>query len=150
LHTGGELESPAVDLVRAARDAGKLEDLSQRVEKLAAKTETAQRNRLALVVLIRLEQGRDADAAEALKQMLPLLKKVPPGTAFRDRWPELLAASQGLTRPAVLPAAVPILQQMVDQVVQNGTKRVQAEGEQDWARYSRHELGRARMLASGV
>src|SRR5207244_263128 len=81
--SGGNLEAPALELVATAKELGKLDELARRVEKLPAPSAQAQRDRVALLACIRTSQERDAEAAELLTRLLPLLSKVGPG---RPRW----------------------------------------------------------------
>jgi hypothetical protein len=76
---GGRLDAPALDLVAAAREAGALDDLADRLAKAAGLSgdDLFARSRLALVAATRAAQGRDADAATALRQLLSAAEKVP-------------------------------------------------------------------------
>jgi hypothetical protein len=144
LHTGGELVAPALELVALAGKLGKLDDLAGRVEK--ASPEADPRGRLALLAVVRAAQGRDADAAEALKQMLPLVTKLPLDAPTWQRWPELVAAGGSVQRPALRPPAIALLDRMVRQLEQGRIKEVPLPGRDDWARQVRHARARAEVL----
>jgi len=100
--TGGTLEAPAIELVGTARALDKLDELATAVTQAATGSE---RGRLALLALIRAEQGRDDDARQALERLKPLLAEVPADSPDWTRWPEMVAASRAVSRPALRPAA---------------------------------------------
>ncbi|QDU38079.1 translocation protein TolB [Maioricimonas rarisocia] len=93
---GGELVSPVFDLLAAARD---LERLDQLVERVAAvgvgDDEYQQRAKTALQLMIRLEQQNSEAAAELAAELYNLVEKSSPQSTA-DMWPETLAVYHGI------------------------------------------------------
>ncbi|HEV3167614.1 MAG TPA: DUF1583 domain-containing protein, partial [Isosphaeraceae bacterium] len=142
VESGGELEAPALDLIAAAKDAGKLDELAERVQKAAASNDVDRRGQLALSALVRSAQGRDNEAEEALKAMKPLLEKVAPEDPEWQRWPELIAAAAALDRPELQAAARALLDYIVVEQLQKEHKGVSAA----WKAHLVHVRGRAAWL----
>jgi tetratricopeptide (TPR) repeat protein len=115
LASGGEIEAPAMELVATAKAIGKLNELSNRVEKARPAAGQIGRGHLALLVLIYVAQGREADAEIALKQLRPLLEALGDDVQDIQRWPELVAASATLDRPGLRPSAMALLSVMDQQ-----------------------------------
>jgi hypothetical protein len=106
IHTGGQLVSPALDLIATAKELGKLDELAEHINKGSVRRgppEAAardQRGQLAMRALVAAARGREDEAAKALQDLLPLLTKVPENAMEYERWPELLAAAGTLTLPS--------------------------------------------------
>ena len=101
VHTGGALLSPALALVSAAKASDRLEELAGRVEKATTPSDLDRRGQLAMLALIRAEQGRVEPARAALGALKPLLEAVSPDDPESERWPELIAIAGMLGRPAL-------------------------------------------------
>ncbi len=80
------------------------------------------RERLALLAMVRCMQGDDEKAKAALVELKPLLKKIPRGTSAYERWPELIASSFVLDRPALVEPARELLRVMVEEQEQDGNQ----------------------------
>jgi tetratricopeptide (TPR) repeat protein len=115
IHTGGTLEFPAVELVAAAKEIGKLDDLAATVEKLEAKSDLDRRNRLAMLALVRMAQEKDDAAEPLLKELAPLLGKVADDAPEWERWPEVVAVYRAIARPKLRSAAMALIETMINQ-----------------------------------
>src|SRR5262249_18464786 len=95
-----------MELVTAAGALGKLDELASAITKA---TTGSERGKLALLALIHTEQGRDDEASDALVRLKPMLAEVPADAPDWTRWPELVAASHAVSRPALRPSAGALL-----------------------------------------
>ena len=104
---GGRFEAPCLELVAAAKEAGALDELADRIAKAgrAAADDLFRRSQAALLAVVRAAQGRDAEAAEALKQLRRVRRKMTPDAHGPERWPDLIAVLGTLDRPALLKPA---------------------------------------------
>lgn len=103
--TGGELTAPVLDLLAAAGEANKLDEIAGLVAQSPAETLYEQRNRLAMLALVSMAQGNAPSAATYFRQLLPLAGQLDVDTPNHMRWPELVVAIEGfefqeLQRPA--------------------------------------------------
>ncbi len=111
---GPMLASPPLDLVDAAAEAGKLDELAEAVRKVAPGDDLDRRSRLALLALIGNAQGKNADAEASVKELRELAPKaITKETPDWQRWPELLAGSRLAARPALNPSAKALLDDLV-------------------------------------
>jgi hypothetical protein len=101
VHVGGTIDAPALALISAARGANRLDELADRIEKAPASTDLDRRGRLAMLALVRADQGRDEPARAALRALKPLLEAVSPDDPESERWPELIAIAGVLGRPGL-------------------------------------------------
>lgn len=95
---GGQLVSPALELVDAASRLDKLDELRRRVGQHASEDPTQQRGRLAMLAIIEIARQ---DFTAAGEQLVELFQRVEAGgqAAFADRWPETLAIAAALEHP---------------------------------------------------
>ena len=112
----GNLEAPALGLVALAKSLGRLDELKKRVQQIKPASNHDKRAKLGMLALVRGAQSRDGDAADALRQLMPLLEKVEADEPRWVRWPELLAVSTAIHRPALRCDALALLDQMASQV----------------------------------
>jgi hypothetical protein len=114
LQSGGALRSPALDLVDTSRELGKLDELAAKIEarKPVADDETAAsgRGRRAFLALIAIARGDDDAALRLIELIRPALEKLPLDEPEWSRWPELVLAERGMTRPALRSQALAIVQ----------------------------------------
>ncbi|HEV3122879.1 MAG TPA: DUF1583 domain-containing protein, partial [Isosphaeraceae bacterium] len=89
-----------------------------------ASSDADRRGQLALLCLIHVAQGHDGDAEADLKALKPLLEKLEPSDRDHLRWPELLAASRALDRPALRDAARALTTVIVTEQLQKEHKGV--------------------------
>ena len=136
---GGRLEAPAIDLVATARDLGRLDDLLVRVEAAKSADDPARRGKAAMLAVVLAAMGRDAEAGRALDSLSPMLAGVGEDEPEWGQWPELVAASGTLDRPALHARSVAILG-VLDQ---QWRKKFMME----WARIVRAVRTRAVLLA---
>lgn len=107
-HSGGTVESPAIDLVETAAALGKLGELGDRVGRAGG----PERERFALTAMIRGEQGRDIEAKSALESLMALRDADRPIISVRRDWPELIAASRAAVRPSLRAPSLALLDRL--------------------------------------
>ncbi len=139
--TGGELVSPALDLIHLAAELGRLSELRSKIQATAPQGEIQQRCQLALLGIADAALG-DFDAA--LTSLDELFARVLKSTypAFPDRWPETLAVHECLTHEPTRDAATEVLNRMLQSQVRNGV----ANGPLAWNRWVTAAAGRVRSL----
>jgi hypothetical protein len=147
VHSGGEVEAPALELVAVARELGKLDELAERVRQAKATGDLDQRNQRALLALICIAQQRDAEAAEALVELQPLVAKVPQHKPDWERWPEVLAALMALERPKLLAPATALLDHLVVKQIQITDPKQMLAASIGWQMHVRNLRARAQVLA---
>jgi tetratricopeptide (TPR) repeat protein len=122
---GGQLEAPCLELLTAAKEAGKLDELAEQVARFDPPPafEQLRRCKLAMQAALRAAQGRDTEAAAALKELLALAEKTRPDAEGAERWPELIAVTAALDRPALVAPATELAQsankKLNDSMIQN-------------------------------
>ncbi len=67
------------------------------------------------IALIAMARGEDDKAAASLEQLKPLLEKRPADQPEGASWPELTLTARAIERPRLRPAALALLDMMVDQ-----------------------------------
>lgn len=113
---GRKTDAPSLALVDAAKELGKLDELAKRVLEAKPATDLDRRGRLALLSLIQAARGDDTGASATLDEPATHLAKVSPSEPTWSRWPELVAATGALERPALAKAASSILTTMNGQL----------------------------------
>jgi hypothetical protein len=104
VQTGGNLVAPALDLVEAARQLGRLDDVRRRVEQAPQADDFSRRARLAMLAIVDLARQEPPSALDSLDQLLALVE-AGSHTEFSERWPETLATHAALLDPATRNAA---------------------------------------------
>ncbi len=99
IHTGGQPQAPALELVAAARQLGKLDALAERVRKADTSSPHGLRSRVALHALIHMAQKRDTEAQSELQELARMVRATPKDSPMWVRWPEFLAQSTSIGRP---------------------------------------------------
>jgi hypothetical protein len=120
LHTGGTIEAPALELVELAADARLLKELAREVEQAAADSDVDARGKLALMVLVRVAQGRDEDAKTLLEELRGRLATVRPEAPEWVRWPDLTAAVAANRRPKLAGPTYLLMLRIVLEHIQPG------------------------------
>ncbi len=145
---GSRLDAPCLDLIAAAKAAGKLDELAERIAKAEtpASDDLFRRSKTALLAAVRAAQGRDADAAEGLKQLLEFTKKMAPDANGPERWPDLIAVIGTFDRPALLRQATEIAETVNKSLEQSMIQDKFSEREW-WIRTWRPLRARALVLA---
>ncbi|WP_165071895.1 DUF1583 domain-containing protein [Paludisphaera rhizosphaerae] len=113
---GGKLRAPAMAMVEAAAQAGKLAELADRVEAAPAGDDAARRGKLALQAMIATARDDDAAAEAALTALKPLLESLRDASNLDEwlRWPELTAAAFATERKKATPAVLALLDVAAD------------------------------------
>ncbi len=137
---GGQIVSPAVELVRTARELGRLDELVKEVHGAAALPNVAkdERSVTALLFLIDVTQLDDAAAQSRLKQLVALGKDLPPHLPMHQRHCDLVAIRAALDRPALRADALALAEQLASTPVNKGTLTNQ------WLPTARRLVGLAR------
>ena len=91
---------PAVELVAAAREAGRLNELETAFHAATPAASEMRREQAALATLIAIAKESDAAAAGALGRLRSLFDQTK-ADAGATYWPEFVAASAALARPAL-------------------------------------------------
>ena len=92
---GANLIVPAIDLIAAARDIDKLQELQTRVAALPIPVDPlAQRSRSALLILLALEQGDTGQVDSLMAEFQQLVGQYTP-TSWHEVWPEAIVAIHG-------------------------------------------------------
>jgi hypothetical protein len=144
VQTGGELEAPALELVALAKKLGKLDELAERVQK--ASVPGQERERLAMLALVRGAQERDDQARTALAELTWLVTPLPPTAPIWMRWPELVAASGTMSRPALRGAALALLDVLVRHMEQAMQQQIPLPDRDTWVRRVRQARSAALVL----
>ena len=111
---GGELFSPALDLVDVASKLKRLDDLEAMVTQSPAATPLATRSKLALQILIATAQGDFAKSNDAMNQLLTLCHAIPESAPINDRWPEMVVGSDATRHPELRANALTLLTKIVE------------------------------------
>jgi hypothetical protein len=144
VQTGGELEAPALELVELARKLGKLDELAERVQKAAIPGQ--ERERLAMLALARAAQERDDQARTALSELTRLVAPLPLTAPIWMRWPELVAASGTMSRPALRGSALGLLDVLVRHMEQSMQQQIPLPDRDTWVRRVRQARSAALVL----
>lgn len=128
--SGGELVSPALDLVEIATSLNRLGELRSRIERIESPDELQQRCRLSMLALVDLAAEEYDQAAKWLGE---LFSRVETRTYedFAGRWPETLAVYVGLQHPRTHEAAAEMLYRMLQGQLRTGVAR----GPDAWDRW---------------
>lgn len=108
-----QLQSPALDLIQAAAECKKLDELHDRVLAIRTARRIDERCQRTLLILIDLESGRDDEAQQKLNEVLATLQ-AQNKAQFKDQGPELLALYQGLQHEATSDLARECLSYLLD------------------------------------
>lgn len=101
IQSGGELVSPALDLIDLAKKLGSLDKLRAQIESTDVSPDDGhqQRARLALLYLVDIARDDAAAAQSHLEQLFDAFQKSD-HIRLAERWPETLAMSRGVHYPA--------------------------------------------------
>jgi tetratricopeptide (TPR) repeat protein len=112
---GGRLRAPAIELIQAAREAGQLDELGERIAATPARRPRDVRARLALLAMVQTARGRDDEALATLRELGPLLGQLAVEDTVVLRWPELVAATALAQHEKLRPVLASLLETMVGQ-----------------------------------
>ncbi|MBC7968329.1 MAG: DUF1583 domain-containing protein, partial [Fuerstia sp.] len=137
IHTGGNLVSPALDLIETARELGKLDALRFAVQVATVNGEVQERCRLSMLAMIAIAKGDEEAARLATDQLYDrfLVKRFP---AILDRMPETLLLSLAVERGVLLDEASQFLVSMLDAQIRPQS----CNGPFEWDRLMTSLMGR--------
>jgi hypothetical protein len=146
---GFALDAPALDLVAAAKEAGKLDDLADRLAKAdaAGADELYRRSRTALLAAVYAAKGDDGKAAAALRDLAAALKKMAPDANGNERWPDLIAVYAAFDRPGLVKPTAELADAMYDNLRDSNLKQRPFENRDWWTRAYRAVRSRAQVAA---
>lgn len=147
---GGTLEAPCLELIAAAREAGTLDDLRDRVLKAGTpgEAELFQRAKTAYLAAVLAASGKDDEASKALQGLMPFMDKLKLDTPGQERWPELIAALGTLDRPALVKQAGALAVTANKQLEQAVKQEMHFEDQEWWTRAFRAARTRAELLGA--
>ena len=90
VQAGGDLVSPAIDLVVAAKQLGRLDELHKQLDNTDVQGNEQKRSRLALLAIVNIARDKPMVARENMEQLSELVL-TGSHTRFSQRWPETLA-----------------------------------------------------------
>jgi tetratricopeptide (TPR) repeat protein len=136
---GGRLDLPCLEMIDAAKEAGKLDDLCAQLAKAGspAEDELDKRSRLALRVAALAAKGDDATASAALGELLPCVGKMKLDAPGQQRWPDLIAAQGALERSALRDPVAALLQAANKKLEEAVIKEIVPEDREWWMRVFR-------------
>jgi hypothetical protein len=146
---GGRLTAPCLEMVAAAKQAGALDELCDRIAKAAAPADDDlfRRSQSCLLAVARAAQGRDADAAGALAKLIDAAGKLAPDAHGADRWPDLIAVAGTMAHPALLGPATE-LARIENKNIERSIHEFRMFEDRDWwLREFRAVRARAEVLA---
>ncbi len=124
---GGTLRSPAVELVKTAKEFGRLDALAAAVRdgKVGGDDpmSASQRGRLAMLAMIAAARGDEAAAGKSLEALRTAIAALPVELEEWARWPELAAADAALGRPGLSPSAKTIAELLADRARSGPSRR---------------------------
>ncbi len=137
IHTGGNLVSPAFDLIETARELGKLDELRFAVQMAAVHGEVQERCRLSMLAMIAIAKGDEEAAKLAVDQIYNrfLLKRFP---SLMDRMPETLLVSLAVEKGILLDESLQFLVSMLDSQI----RQQNCSGPMEWDRFIASLMGR--------
>lgn len=119
IEIGGNLVAPALELVAAAAELDRLDDLYQRVDQMPLFSANHVRARLAMLALISLEQQQPEAARTWLVELFAQLRKMDNFT-MHFRWPSVIAASRAVLHEETRDIGIQMMEYVEDQQLHNG------------------------------
>ncbi len=119
IEVGGNLVSPAEELVSAAAELGRLDELFTEVEAAPLYAQYHARGRLALLAMIRMAQGRAEEARPYLVELYALCQSLD-NFAQHIRWADVIAANRGVEHDETRDLAIELMNLIVTAQLQNG------------------------------
>ncbi|WP_254508225.1 DUF1583 domain-containing protein [Anatilimnocola floriformis] len=143
-HVGGEIVSPALELVRVAAELRKLDELDALVRDADATVPASARNRRSLQIAIAIARGDDNGALAQLNVLQEEQQSLATSVRVTERYAETLAVLAALERPALRAAARGLANQLVES--QQDGQTLQSQGLY-WERIVRALRARAAWLS---
>jgi hypothetical protein len=146
---GGKFEAPVIELIAAAKEANKLDELLRRIQQVefGNTNQLNQRCKLALTAAICSLEEKDQEARSALEKLHPLAKNLPLDAAIHRRWPDLIACLYAMHRPQLLQTTRALLDVMNDNVVNGINQGKNFDGKPNWEQLVRLTRARAQVLS---
>jgi hypothetical protein len=148
---GNKIDAPALQLVAAAKAAGKLDDLISRIDKASVPTptETFRNAKVALMVAVRVAQEKADEANVLLKSMLEVATKLPLNAEGKTRQPTYFAALAAAEQKSTAAAALAIAQALNQNLEESMNKNQPFDGRDNWMRPYRAVRVRAELTLNG-
>ena len=139
IHTGGIFVSPVFDLIEAAKEIGKLDELRATVQAGSAKGEVQQRCQLSLLAMIAIAKGDLDEAARGTDELYQRFVKQR-FDRLQDRMPETLLLVMAAEQAVLLDEALQFLVSIQDSQIRAG----KSHGPTEWDVLMIHLIGRIR------
>lgn len=136
---GGDLISPALDLVAVAKEIGKLDELRERVAATPLADEQQRRSRLSMLSLVDIGRG-DLVSASVMLDELAAIVAASPKFSFLERWPETLAIREAARFAETREAA----REMANEILERQIRKSLPSGNEAWNSHVRALAGRVR------
>ncbi len=136
---GGELVVPALEMIRAAKDCGALDELCARLVKIspASGDDLARRSREALLAVARAAQGQDTAAADILRKLAKDAAAMAVDAPGSLRWPDVIAILGTAHRPALQKVAAELADAENKNIEESITRKRMFEDLDWWMRVFR-------------
>ncbi|QEL19722.1 DUF1583 domain-containing protein [Limnoglobus roseus] len=147
---GAKFEAPCFALVTAAKELNKLDELAS----LVAKAQPLEpdpnfdRDRKALLCLVKIAQGNDAEAAAMLNEIITAAKTMKPDEKAENRWADFVVAQAALERPPHVKSVHELSLAMVKNWERSSGNNKTFDGRDTWSRYYHALKARADILAN--
>ena len=147
-------DAPCLELVAAAKEAGTLDTLADRIEKAdpPGADDAFRRGKAALLAVVRAAQGKNAEAAEALTKLCAEYEALPLEADAAEQWPGLIAAVGCMDKPALIQQADALAGAMADGVKKTTDEKKSFDALGWWSQATAMVKGRttAAALPDGV
>lgn len=137
IHTGGIFVSPVFDLIEAAKEMGKLDELRVAVQTVEPQGEVQQRCQLSLLAMIAIVKGDLAEAARSTDELYQRFVKQR-FDRLQDRMPESLLLVMAAERGVLVDEALLFLVSIQDSQIRAG----KSHGPTEWDVLMIHLIGR--------
>jgi hypothetical protein len=137
IHTGGILVSPVFDLIEAAKETSKLDELRAAVQAVESQGEIQQRCQLSLLAMIAIAKGDLDEAARSTDELYQRFVKQR-FDRLQDRMPETLFLVMAAQRGVLLDEALLFLVSIKDAQIRAG----KSHGPIEWDVLMIHLIGR--------
>lgn len=155
VETGGHIVAPALDLVRVARETGRLEELHQRVLAAAERPRPIltpeeenqhARSVLAIRILVDIERRDFQSVLQHFDRLFALVESAAVDRSLQDRWPETLAIHTAMRHPELADGA----REIIHHVVLSHIRKGRTAGSTAWVRQMCSLMGLVEFLETGL
>lgn len=141
---GGELLSPAIDLIATAIKLGKLDEVEQRIHAVEDSSPLIARQKKSFLGLVALAKSDIKQASAQLKALTPTRPATLDDTLTMDqRWPEWLLLWEAARVPALRPEAKTLVEFLIDSINRKGIGG-------EWEAYVRRARHQVDQLLAGA